>query len=88
MSVDTILTGLPLLNILLIWFFKPLYEDRKRFAQTVENQQQEIKELRELNEILREEVRLLKELVFKTIQPEQLQAHLLCHISDKPKDKK
>ncbi len=82
---EVIIAALPLLNFLLIWVLKPVFNNAKILQETVKNQQQEIKELKKMNESLREEVRLLKELVFKTIPAEQLQNHLLCHLNEKCK---
>lgn len=82
--LDTVIAALPLLNFLLIWVLKPIYDSQKSLKQTISNQQEEIKQLKEMNATLKEEVRLLKELVFRTIPAEKLQEHLLCHIKDKP----
>lgn len=74
--------GLAVLNFIFIWVLKPTRDERKALQQVITNQQKEIDELKKTNKALREEVRLLKELVFKITPAELLQEHLICHINE------
>lgn len=80
--MQVILEWLPLLNFAVVWVLKPLWDNQKALKATIANQQKEIEELTKINKQLSEEVRLLKELVFKNIPAEQLQEHVLCHLNE------
>lgn len=74
--MQTLMSWLPLLNFAIVFVFVPVYK-------LIRSMQKEIETLTAINKDLHDEVTALKELVFKIVPSDVLQAHLLIQIKEK-----
>lgn len=83
--MEALVPYLPLLNLLWTALIVPAFKLIKNQQVQIQAQKQEIDELKKWNASMTEELTLIKELVYSTIDADKLREHLITKLQTKDK---